>query len=149
MMEEGMKTYLAISTAAIFAVSATAVGAGEVSSLRGGLGLDAAAKMFSKKKVETVVGGRKRNWKLQPPTIPHKIGKERISLSENSCYRCHAHDTFKAEKAPMISKSHYKDPKNPDEKNLVMRRYYCFQCHVPQVEAAPLVENTFKSVDVK
>ncbi|MEF1340261.1 nitrate reductase cytochrome c-type subunit, partial [Vibrio rotiferianus] len=27
------------------------------------------------------------------------------------------------------------------------RRYFCLQCHVPQANAKPLVENKFKSVD--
>ncbi len=140
-----MKTYLAIGIAAIFAASAAIAGAAEVKSLRGDLPLDAPAKLFGKKKQLTVSGTIKRAWELQPPVIPHKINKERISIQENTCYRCHAHDTYKQEKAPMISKSHYKDPNNPDEKNLVMNRYFCFQCHVPQAEVKPLVENTFKS----
>ncbi len=141
-----MRKILAVGmTAAMFAAGAVIAGAAEIKSLRGDVPLDAEAKLFKKKKVETVTGGRKRAWKLQPPTIPHKINKERITLDENSCFRCHAHDTYKAENAPMISKSHYKDPNNPDEKNLVMSRYFCYQCHVPQVDAPPLVENTFKS----
>ena len=139
-----MKTYLAIGIAAMFAASAGLAGAAEVKSLRGDLPLEAGAKMFSKKRVATVTGGRKRAWKLQPPTIPHKINKERIALDENSCFRCHAPDTYKAEKAPMISKTHFKDPNAP--KDLVMKRWFCYQCHVPQVDAKPLVENTFKSV---
>ncbi len=141
-----MRKILAVGmTAAMFAAGAVIAGAAEIKSLRGDVPLDAEAKLFKKKKVETVTGGRKRAWKLQPPTIPHKIDKERITLDENSCFRCHAHDTYKAENAPMISKSHYKDPNNPDEKNLEMSRYFCYQCHVPQVDAPPLVENTFKS----
>ncbi len=140
-----MKKYLAIGIAAMFAAGAAAAGAAEIKSLRGDLDLAAPAKLFDKKKVETVTGGRKRAWKLQPPTIPHKINKERISLDENSCFRCHSPDTYKAEKAPMISKTHFKDPNNPSDKNLIGNRYFCYQCHVPQVDAKPLVENTFKS----
>ncbi len=140
-----MKTTLAIGIAALFAATASLAGAAEVHSLRGNLALNAPAKEFGKKKVETVTGGRKRAWKLQPPTIPHKINKERISLDENSCFRCHSPDTYKAEKAPMISKTHFKDPEHPSDKNLIMRRWFCYQCHVPQVDAKPLVENTFKS----
>jgi cytochrome c-type protein NapB len=146
-MEEVMKTYLAIGIAALFAAGAGLAGAAEVHSLRGDLALNAPAKVFHKKKQLIVNGEVKRNWKLQPPIIPHKIDKERISLEENTCFRCHSPDTYKAEKAPMISKTHFKNPDKPAEKELVKRRYYCFQCHVPQVDAKPLVENTFKSVE--
>jgi cytochrome c-type protein NapB len=27
------------------------------------------------------------------------------------------------------------------------RRYFCTQCHVPQVEVEPLVENRFEDID--
>jgi cytochrome c-type protein NapB len=27
--------------------------------------------------------------------------------------------------------------------NVAPRRYFCLQCHVPQTDAAPIVENTF------
>ncbi|BAN97353.1 hypothetical protein E05_25870 [Plautia stali symbiont] len=27
------------------------------------------------------------------------------------------------------------------------RRYFCLQCHVPQTDAKPVVENTFKPAD--
>ena len=30
--------------------------------------------------------------------------------------------------------------------NVSARRYFCTQCHVPQADAQPLVENTFKPV---
>ncbi len=140
-----MKTTLAIGIAALFAATAGLAGAAEVHSLRGNLPLNAPAKEFGKKKQFIVNDKVARNWKLQPPIIPHKIDKERINLDENTCFRCHSPDTYKAEKAPMISKTHFKNPDKPVEKELIKRRYYCYQCHVPQVDAKPLVENTFKS----
>ena len=140
-----MKYILTFAAVAGLALATSLASAAEIKSLRGDVALDAEAKDFGRHRVMTKEGGFKRAWKLQPPIIPHKVDKERISLDENSCYRCHSPDTYKAENAPMISKTHYTDPEHPSDKNLIKRRYYCFQCHVPQVEAKPLVENTFKS----
>jgi cytochrome c-type protein NapB len=114
-----------------------------VSSLRGENPLDAEAKMVEKKRVVTQEGGFKRSWKLQPPSIPHKISKERISLEENGCMRCHSPENYKKEKAKKIGDSHYvwDDGKKKDKLN--PRRYFCIQCHSTQVDAKPLVENTF------
>ena len=32
-------------------------------------------------------------------------------------------------------------------KDMNMRRFFCAQCHVPQLEASPLVENTFEGAN--
>ncbi len=138
-----MKKITLAAMAATFLLGSSMLAMAEVKSLRGDLPLDAKAKPPHKARVMSKSGGYKRAWKLQPPLIPHKIDKERISLDENSCFRCHAPDTYKAEKAPMISKSHFKDPEHPSDKNFIRRRWFCYQCHVPQVEAKPLVENVF------
>ncbi len=119
--------------------------AAEIKSLRGDVPLDAPPKPPRKARVMTQTGGFARQWKQQPPLIPHKIDKERISLDENSCFRCHSPDTYKSENAPMISRTHFKDPENPSDANLIRARWFCNQCHVPQVDAPPLVENRFRS----
>ena len=139
-----MKKIAAFGMTALFLLGASLAAAAEIKSLRGDLPLDAKAKPPKKARVMSKSGGFQRAWKLQPPLIPHKIDKERISLDENSCLRCHAPDTYKAEKAPMISRTHFTDPEHPSDKNLMRRRWFCTQCHVPQVEARPLVENLFK-----
>ncbi len=139
-----MKRHLAIGLAAALVLGVAAAGAVELKSLRGD-SPDAPAKLFKKKRYATQTGGYRRQWKTQPPLIPHKIDKERISLDENSCFRCHSPDTYKAENAPMISRTHFKDPDNPSDKNLIRMRWFCYQCHVPQVDAPPLVENRFKA----
>ena len=138
-----MKKIIAIGAMVAFMTGTAMMAMAEIKSLRGDLPLDAEAKPPAKARVMSQTGGYKRAWKLQPPLIPHKIDKERISLDENSCLRCHAPDTYKAENAPMISKTHFKDPEHPSDKNLMRSRWFCYQCHVPQVEADPLVENVF------
>ncbi len=121
----------------------TPTDAGAASSLRGDNALNAEAKMFDKKRVITKEGGFKRAWKLQPPSIPHKISKERINLDENTCLRCHAPENYKKEKAKKIGDSHYVDAAGKPADKLNARRYFCIQCHATQVDAKPLVENTF------
>ncbi len=138
-----MRKIMIAGTAAALVLSGSLLAMAEVKSLRGEIPLDALSKAPARARVMSKEGGFSRAWKTQPPLIPHKIDKERISLDENSCLRCHAPDTYKAENAPMISKTHFTDPEHPSDKNLMRRRWFCYQCHVPQVEAKPLVENVY------
>lgn len=128
--------------AAIFSQCAIAAQA-DISSLRGATNLDAPANSIEKMEQKKVDGGFDRAWDLQPPSIPHAIDKERISLKENTCMKCHSKDNFEKEKAPEIGESHYiaRDGNTLDKPS--SRRHFCNQCHTPQVDAAPLVENTF------
>ena len=121
----------------------------KVASLRGDHELDKPAKAIEKKKQKKVSGSIERNWALQPPSIPHDIAKERVTLKGNTCMRCHSAANHKKEKAPAISKTHYltRDKKVLDK--LSSRRYFCNQCHVPQADVKPLVENTFESNTMK
>ncbi len=135
--------FMTLIAGAFVALTFSAVANAEVTSLRGANNLDAGAKMFDKKRVETVTGGFKRTWKLQPPSIPHKISKETINLESNTCMRCHSEEFYKKEKAPKVADSHFIDAKGKKHPNLDMRRYFCTQCHTTQVGAEPLVENTF------
>jgi cytochrome c-type protein NapB len=149
MKEEVMRKILIATVAGLFiglfgghfVLAPTAAEA--ASSLRGSNGLNAEAKMFEKKRVVTKDGGFKRSWKLQPPSIPHKISKERINLDENTCLRCHAPENYKKEKAKKIGDSHYVDAAGKATDKLNKHRYFCVQCHTTQVDAPPLVENTF------
>ncbi len=138
-----MRKIIVLGSAAAFLVGGSMLAMAEIKSLRGDRPLDAPPEPPKKARVISKTGGFGRQWKTQPPLIPHKIDKERISLDENSCLRCHAPDTYKAEKAPMISKTHFTDPNNPSDANLMRGRWFCYQCHVPQVNAKPLVENLF------
>ncbi len=47
----------------------------------------------------------------------------------------------------MISVTHFQNRDGNFLAELSPRRYFCLQCHVPQAELKPLVENTFKDVD--
>ena len=89
-----------------------------------------------------------------PPQISHDIGDVLpITVQSNMCIACHAQPEQwgkKREKgAPTpIPPSHYTDLRNAPDKvtdHLINARFNCNQCHVPQTDAAPLVENTFSS----
>ena len=121
----------------------------KVASLRGNHDLDKPAKAIKKKKQIKVSGGIERNWELQPPSIPHDISKDRITLKGNTCMKCHSVANHEKEKAPAVSKTHFvtRDKKVLDK--LSTRRYFCRQCHAPQADVEPLVENTFEANSMK
>ena len=117
----------------------------DVVSLRGANDLAKEAKMFDKKKVVSQEGGFKRAWKLQPPSIPHSIEKDRINLEENTCLSCHSPETYKEKKAVKIGDSHFIAADGSKSDKVNGRRYFCIQCHAPLNNATPLVKNTFNS----
>jgi cytochrome c-type protein NapB len=121
----------------------TGIAVAGTASLRGEHGLDSGSKAFDKKSIVTQDGGFKRSWNLQPPSIPHRIDKDRINLQENTCMRCHSKETYEAEKAPKVGDSHFFDAAGKMQPAMNSRRYFCTQCHTTQVDAAPLIENTF------
>ena len=90
---------------------------------------------------------RVRNYAMQPPIIPHKIESYQIDKNANRCMMCHARTRTQESQAPMISVTHFQNRDGNFLAELSPRRYFCLQCHVPQANLAPLVENTFKDVD--
>lgn len=87
-----------------------------------------------------------RNYVQQPPLIPHKIIGYKINLNANKCLTCHSWSNYKQSGATKISQTHFTDRDGTELANVSARRYFCNQCHVPQVEARPIVENTFEPV---
>ena len=84
-----------------------------------------------------------RNYPEQPPVIPHAIQGYQLSLATNRCLTCHRRQYVETSGAPMISVTHYMDRDGQMLADVAPRRYFCTQCHVPQTDAQPLVENTF------
>ena len=93
-------------------------------------------------------GRRERSYAMQPPVIPHKIDGYQVDLRANRCMFCHARTRTEASKAPMISVTHFMNRDGNFLAELSPRRYFCQQCHVPQVPVQPLVESEFVDVDV-
>ena len=114
-----------------------------------------------------------RSYVNAPPLIPHSVeGLLPITASSNQCLGCHMPDVAKSVGATPIPESHFTDfrPKTTlDKEGRIVKdgkvventsdikiakfrkmkklnpaRYNCSQCHVPQANVKPLVENTFK-----
>jgi cytochrome c-type protein NapB len=145
-----MKTTLKMSLIAVLAVTVAACAstAMQVSSLR-----DNSVSATDSAPVEKTYVGRKpgnqalieRTFSTQPPLISHTIEDYEIGPTENACLDCHISDEFKGKKMPMVAKSHLLVSTDANaEPKLNMLRYQCNSCHVPQVDAKPLVENNFK-----
>lgn len=126
------------------ALPGSVASAEEVKSLRGTLALPDAKSPPPVFKLKLDQEKFERNFKTQPPLIPHKVAKYRVNLKANRCLKCHDKTTYKEEEAPMAGKSHYLDAAGKETETINMGRYFCSQCHVPQTDARPLVANTFK-----
>ena len=87
-----------------------------------------------------------RNYPEQPPLIPHKIEGYQVDLNTNKCLSCHSRHRVEESQAPMVSVTHYMDRDMQVLAEVSPRRYFCNQCHVPQTDARPLVDNTFEDV---
>jgi cytochrome c-type protein NapB len=90
---------------------------------------------------------RVRNYPEQPPTIPHSIDGYQVDKNSNKCLSCHARKATGVSQAPMVSITHFMDRDGQFGASVSPRRYFCNQCHVPQHETNPLVENTFVDID--
>lgn len=90
---------------------------------------------------------RSRNFAMQPPVIPHKIEGYQLDKNANRCMMCHARTRTQESQAPMISVTHFMDRDGNFLAELSPRRYFCLQCHVPQAEMKPLVNNGFVDVE--
>ena len=140
-----MKRTLQISVGAVIAVAVISCAqfAG-VSSLRGA----DAATVDVAPDLKVYAGKRpgsgapiERTFKEQPPLIPHAIDNfDEITVAENQCLECHGPKDFEKKKAPKVADSHLTAANST---TMRMDRYQCNSCHVPQVDAKPLVNNTF------
>ncbi len=88
-----------------------------------------------------------RNYLQQPPLIPHTIRDYNITRTHNKCMECHSWQCYREFNATKVSMTHFKDRSGTDIANVSPLRYFCTQCHVPQADTKPLVENTFRPVE--
>ncbi|MDR2239045.1 MAG: nitrate reductase cytochrome c-type subunit [Zoogloeaceae bacterium] len=85
-----------------------------------------------------------RTFKEQPPLVPHAVDNfDEITVEENQCLSCHSLEKYREKNAPKVGDSHLAFSADGTKKVVTMDRYQCNTCHVPQVDAKPLVENTF------
>ncbi len=90
---------------------------------------------------------RKRDYPMQPPTIPHKINNYQIDLNTNKCLSCHNRTRIEDSQAPMVSVTHFMDRDGNFLATVSPRRYFCLQCHVIQTSATLLINNKFIDMD--
>lgn len=142
-MKKSMKLLLVAAIGAGLVACATTTPFAGVASLRGA---DASAADKAPDAVLAYAGKRPgagapidRTFKEQPPLIPHAVDNfDEITTSDNQCMECHSPATFTAKNAPKVGDTHLSGGKD-----LVLSRYQCNSCHVPQVDAKPLVQNSF------
>jgi cytochrome c-type protein NapB len=120
--------------------------AADVTSLRGTTELDVGTAAPPSKKYNKDEEPIARDYIQQPPLVPHAIDRYRINLKSNKCLSCHSWKNYRQYGATKISQTHFEDRDANVLANVSARRYFCTQCHVPQVNAKPLVENSFKSI---
>lgn len=87
-----------------------------------------------------------RTFKEQPPLVPHAVDNfDEITVGENQCMECHGPERYAEKKAPKVADTHLVAAPGGAVR---MDRYQCNTCHVPQVNAAPLVQSTFVGTPV-
>ena len=136
-------TVMSIVMMLSFGLLANQAWAEHVESLRGANPMDEPAKAPQVMKWQNDREPITRDYVQQPPLVPHKIKGYRINIKFNKCLTCHSWANYKEAGATKISQTHFSDRENNVLANIAPRRYFCTQCHVPQVNAPPLVENTF------
>ena len=124
----------------------SSVQADTIESLRGSNLLDNQSNEVQFKAVQRDRAPIARDYVQQPPLVPHDIEGYTINLNFNKCMSCHSWKNYIQAKATKISQTHFEDRQENVLANVSTRRYFCTQCHVPQADAKPLIENMFQPV---
>ena len=145
-----IKKLLMIASITLGLLAATAIStqasSAEIESLRGSSELDQDSTAPELKKYAKDGEPIARDYVQQPPLSPHKIKGYKVNLKSNKCLSCHSWKNYREAGATKISQTHFEDRDANVLANISARRYFCTQCHVPQVYAAPLVENQFEPI---
>jgi len=143
MMMKNLTMIVVLLATASFGIPATAE---SISSLRGATDIDQQSQTPVAKHYNKDEQPIARDYVQQPPLIPHKIDNYAINIKSNKCMSCHSWSNYREAGATKISQTHFESRDKNVLANVSSRRYFCTQCHVPQVDAKPLVENEFKPV---
>lgn len=84
------------------------------------------------------------NYVNQPPMIPHSVDGYQVTKNVNRCLQCHGTQSYLTTGAPRVSPTHFTDRDGSVSSSVSPRRYFCLQCHAPQTDARPIVENSFR-----
>ena len=142
------KSIMALFSASVLLSSIAAFShAAEVATLRDDTSIETQKQPKSMPNVANTDIKQKRNYPMQPPIIPHKVRNYQVDLKVNKCMSCHSRNRTEESQAPMVSVTHYMDRDGNFLAEVSPRRYFCSQCHVPQLDTDPLVENTFEDMN--
>ena len=142
-----MKTQLLFAVAAAAALGFAAIAAEPIANLRGEAPVTSEPPAPRLGNYDDSSKSQVRNYPEQPPVIPHDIEGYQVNLNSNKCLSCHARSRTGESGAPMVSITHFMDRDAQFRAAVTPRRYFCTQCHVPQYDVPPPIENTFVDVD--
>ncbi|EDN72377.1 periplasmic nitrate reductase beta subunit [Beggiatoa sp. SS] len=111
---------------------------GKVESLRGDHPISELSAITEWKRVPSDFQTFLPAYEQQAPLIPHFIEGYKITLEGNKCLTCHK---------KTLSPTHLKDRNGKVLDTVDNRLYFCTLCHVSQVDAQPLIDNTFESAN--
>jgi len=131
----------AIAPALLVCGLVLAQGTPQVKSLRG---VDVPSELTPPEFYHQQEGREVRNYRQQPPIVPHSIDQYQIDLRTNQCLGCHDWTNAGERGAPTLSMTHYLDRQGHQLDTVAGTRWFCTQCHVPQADAPALVGNTFR-----
>lgn len=120
---------------------AIAQSSGSVQSLRSG---DLPDTLRAEEVHKQMEGRIKRNYRQQPPLIPHSSSQYQMDKRTNQCLSCHDWTVAGERGAPTLSMTHYLDREGNQLDTVAGTRWFCNQCHVPQANAPELVGNDFQ-----
>ena len=136
-----------VAATAVMACVSTVLLAQTFSGLRGSTPLDQEGPAPVMTPEQNTSVREPRNYPEQPPVIPHSTEGYEVSIQGNKCLSCHARTRVRESQAPMISITHFTDRDGQFLASISPRRYFCTQCHVPQHNVKPPVENDFVDID--
>jgi nitrate reductase (cytochrome), electron transfer subunit len=134
--------------AVISATASTSLVAQTVSSgLRGSTPLNEEGPAAPMTPLRNTAEKEVRNYPEQPPVIPHTTEGYQIDINGNKCLSCHARARTAESQAPMVSITHFMDRDGQFLASVSPRRFFCTECHVPQIVGTPPVSNDFVDID--
>lgn len=133
--------------AALLALGLVQAAETQLTGLRGATPLDQEPKAPRLANIENLDVRRGRAHIGQPPTIPHTIDKYEITRQVNFCMYCHARVRTEQLQAPAVTDRHYVDRDHEVRAEVAPRHYFCTQCHVPQTDTRPPIDNQFLDID--
>ncbi len=147
-MNKSLATRTALSLGLLLFFFAPVSHSDGLDSLRGGLSLERGdmAPTLSRY-VDEATPLHTRSYVQQPPLMPHAPGEHQVDLRTNECLDCHSWTRYREEGATKVSRTHFQDREGRDRSNISSRYYNCNQCHVPQTEERPLVDNLFQPLE--